>query len=265
MNNPSTLEERLRQYAQVFPYPSTPPIEQAVRLRLAARRPMGLRPALRWALLALIVLLAASLTVPQVRAQVLEFLRIGVVRIFQAQPAPPAPIPTGTTPASQIPVTATPRVVNTPQLEPVHDVSMEGLAGETSLEAARSWLDFPIRLPAELGEPDRVFLQKSWQMVILVWLDEADPEQVRLSLHEIGPGSVIIEKFEPRLLKMTQVHDSPAAWVSGPYLVQLTNGDVTWRRLVNGNTLIWEAEGVTYRLESALTMEETVRIAESLE
>ena len=116
-----------------------------------------------------------------------------------------------------------------------------------------------------MGEPDRVFLQKSWEMVILVWLDETDPEKVRLSLHEIAPGSVIIEKFEPRLLEMTQVHDSPAAWVSGPYLVQLTNGDANWRRLVNGNTLVWEAGGVTYRLESALSLEDAIRIAESIE
>jgi hypothetical protein len=36
------------------------------------------------------------------------------------------------------------------------------------------------------------------------------------------------------------------------------------RRLVEGNTLIWEANGITYRLESHLSLEDALRIAESL-
>jgi hypothetical protein len=34
---------------------------------------------------------------------------------------------------------------------------------------------------------------------------------------------------------------------------------------VDGNTLIWEEQGITYRLESNLSLEEAVKIAESLE
>jgi hypothetical protein len=37
------------------------------------------------------------------------------------------------------------------------------------------------------------------------------------------------------------------------------------RRLVEGNVLIWFENGLTYRLESDLSLEETVRVAESLE
>jgi len=36
-------------------------------------------------------------------------------------------------------------------------------------------------------------------------------------------------------------------------------------RLVNGHVLIWENGEVTYRLETDLSMEEAVKIAESLE
>jgi hypothetical protein len=37
-----------------------------------------------------------------------------------------------------------------------------------------------------------------------------------------------------------------------------------FRRLVEGQVLIWEADGITYRLETELSMEEAVAIAESL-
>jgi hypothetical protein len=36
------------------------------------------------------------------------------------------------------------------------------------------------------------------------------------------------------------------------------------RRLVSGHVLIWEEDGLTYRLETDLSMEEAVAIAESL-
>lgn len=100
-------------------------------------------------------------------------------------------------------------------------------------------------------------------MIILVWLDESGSEAL-LSLHQIAPDSVIYEKFEPRLIEETLVNGEPAAWVSGPYLLQVTSGDIQWRKIVDGDTLIWESGGVTYRIESAYSLEETVHIAESL-
>jgi hypothetical protein len=145
---------------------------------------------------------------------------------------------------------------------------MQGLAGETTLEEARTEISFTIRLPAvpaDLGAPDRVFVQEDDQMIILVWLDPNEPDKVRLSLHEIGPGALTITKYEPPILEKTQVDGHEAAWVEGPYLVELATGNMTWRRLVEGKTLIWEADGITYRLESMLSLDEALRIAESLQ
>ena len=145
---------------------------------------------------------------------------------------------------------------------------MAGLAGETTLEVAQARVPFPIRLPAypaDLGEPDRVFLQEDGPMVIFAWTDPADPQKARLSLHQIGPGSVMLGKFEPLVVQETQVNGEYAVWAQGPYLIQLTNRDYNYRRTVEGNTLIWEENGITYRLESNMSMEETVRLAESLE
>jgi hypothetical protein len=114
--------------------------------------------------------------------------------------------------------------------------------------------------PADLGAPDQIFLQENNLMVILAWTDPADPRQARLSLHEIGPGSVLVGKFEPRVILETQVNGGYAVWVEGPYLVRLTSGSIEFRRTVEGNTLIWEEQGITYRLETDLTLEEAVSL-----
>jgi hypothetical protein len=269
MNSASSLEERLRESARAFKYPGTPAISRAVRLRLERPAVPRAGTAFRAALLALVILAAAALAMPQVRAQVLKFLRIGVVRIFLAPPSPtaPAPVPTARPANTRMPVTATPRPLYTQQVEPLYSVSMQGLDGETTLETARQRVDFPILLPGEptdLGQPDHVFLQENGQFIILVWLDHQQPDKVRLSLHEIGSNSVLVSKYQPRVLEQILVNGHDAAWVQGPYIVELTNGDHTWRKLVNGSTLIWEADGVTYRLESDLTLEQALPIAESL-
>jgi hypothetical protein len=66
------------------------------------------------------------------------------------------------------------------------------------------------------------------------------------------------------VIQETQVDGVYAIWAQGPYLIQLTSGTYVFRRTVEGNTLIWEEDNITYRLESDLTLEETIRIAESL-
>ena len=71
MNNVSSLEERLRESARGFEYPATPDISRAVRLKLGRARTPRTRFAVRAAILALAILAAGVLAVPQVRAQVL--------------------------------------------------------------------------------------------------------------------------------------------------------------------------------------------------
>ena len=91
-------------------------------------------------------------------------LRIGVVRIFPgpSTTAIPPRVPTAI-PQSQSPLTATPHPALTPQIEPDYITSLEGLAGETTLEEAQGQVSFPILLPsfpAGIGKPDRIFLQE---------------------------------------------------------------------------------------------------------
>jgi hypothetical protein len=269
MNTPiaSNPGERLRKIASQFRYPPTPDVAGEVMKRLDN----GSRPRARmrsaWLVTGLLILaLAVLFAVPGVRAEIVRFFQVGVVRIF-----PAAATQTAIPATTQVPVSATPPAASlstaTPQNEPTSDMTLSGLAGETTLEVAQSSFPFPIRLPeypANLGAPDRVFVQEDGPMVILVWTDPEDSRKVLLSLYEIGPDSVMIRKFQPRAIQETQVNGRYAVWAQGPYLVQLSDGSYAQRMLVTGNTLIWEEDKITYRLESDGTLEEALKIAESL-
>lgn len=263
-------EARLRRTAQTFPYPATPDLSGAVRARLIqeSRLKPGLRAStsrrLAWVVLVILLLLGGLLAVPQVRARVIEFLQIGAIRILLGEPTP-TPTPTSAPAAlEKKPITATPHPTPTPL------ASLLDLAGETTLAEAAQGAGFAIRLPgypADLGPPERVFLQQmNGPVVVLVWLDSAQPGQVRLSLHELGPGT-FAQKGEPTVIQETSVNGQRAIWAEGPYILQIQRGnqvEYDLRRLVKGRVLIWTEGEITYRLESDLTLEEAVKIAESL-
>jgi hypothetical protein len=255
-------ESLLQDAARRFPYPPTPDVAGAVRHQsIQAASPPASRIWLRWAAAATAVslLIVGTLAaVPQVRASVLELLRIGNVRILLVEPTPTPqaqPPPSASSPPSPAPVT-----------------SVLQLAGETTLAEAEAQLGFPVRLPAhppELGPPDRVYAQHlEGPLVVLVWLDASQPDRVQLSLHQLGPG-VIGEKVVPTVVQETTVNGLPAVWTEGPHLLQFQTADgvpvFDSRRLVTGHVLVWQAGEITYRLETDMSLEEAVEIAESLE
>jgi hypothetical protein len=241
------LEALLRQAGRHFPYPAP------------ARRAPAARRRLAWALAALAVLGLASLAVPQVRAGLVEFLQVGVVRVFLVTPTPTAPAPTAL-------VTAAPAPTPEPTLLP----SLLNLAGHTTLAAARQAVAFPLRLPAypaDLGPPDDVFLQDlDGSAVVLVWRDPARPDRVRLSLHYLTSPAIGLKgvKEPPAALEITSVNGREALWTSGGYIIQIKSGEWDFRRLIEGHVLIWTEGDLTLRLETDLPLEEAVRVAESL-
>jgi hypothetical protein len=172
------------------------------RASVPARPPTWRRRA-TWAAAATIIL-AMLLAVPPVRASMLRFLQIGAVRIRLAEP----PIVASVAPAT------TERVPPPTPLAAVLD-----LAGETTLAAAQSEVSFPIRVPgypANLGPPDRVFVQDlGGTAVVLVWEHPDRPGQVQLSLHQLGSG-IDLEKIHPVTVQETAVHGQPALWTKGP-------------------------------------------------
>ena len=283
------LESRLTAAGRALPYPSTPDIARAVTHRLEAlpaRRPAKASVRrMAWVLVIVITLLSGLLAVPPVRAQILEFLQIGVIRIFLTEPTPTLTIPAISTPGSEVipspgisMISPTPANTTTteiipsptPRPSPTPIASLLDLTGETSLAKAQRVANFPIRLPAyppDLGQPDHVFLQDmQGQVLVLVWLDPADPLRIRLSLHQyVGKNNITGIKYSPPVVQETSVNGQPAVWAEGPYLLKLTNGAYQLVRLIEGHVLIWAQADITYRLETDLPLAEAVRIAESLQ
>jgi hypothetical protein len=258
------FERQLNSLSQGLDYPRTPNIAGAVMARLSAPAPPRfLSRRLAWSLTVLLVLCSSLMLIPPVRAAVIEFIQIGVVRIFRAEPTPLAP-PNQELPSTMAPVTATPG----PTLPPLIPV-LEGLAGEVTLDAAQHIADYPILLPSyppELGQPGYVFVQEAeGAMTILVWMQPQQPDQVWMSLHLIPAGSWAITKMGPRIIQETTFHGQSAIWAVGPYPLQFSNGKLDFVRLVNGHVLIWTEGEITYRLETDLGLEEALKIAESLE
>ena len=266
------FEKQLSALARELDYPRTPNVAEAVMMRLSvSARPRVFPRRLAWSLTAILVLFASLMLIPPARAALLEFIQIGVVRIFRAEPTPATP--NQPIPATMIPITATPALTSEP-LIPI----LERLAGEMTLQEAQQWVSYPIRLPTyppDLGLPDRVFVQDAeGDMTILIWIDPEQPERILMTLHMIPPGSWAVDKWNPSDIRETTVDGQRAIWAVGPYPVRFFNNNLDYVRLVDGRVLIWTDEsiptpaagsGITYRLETELELEEAIRIAESLE
>ena len=259
-------EEKLRALASGLDYPRTPDIAGRVttRLRTSTRPRFSVR-ILAWSLSILIVLSSSLMLIPPVRAAILEFIQIGVVRIF----------PRSVEPTVEPIITATPDHVTQPTVTVAPTESSSSLllllnriAGETNLANAQKITPYPILLPTyptDLGQPDRVYVQQAdGVMTILVWVDPQQPGHVTMSLHFISAGHWAINKFGPVVIQETKVNGQRALWAEGPYPLVLRNGDVEVTRLIEGHVLIWSEGDITYRLETDQSLEEAIKIAESL-
>lgn len=252
-------EERVHMVARRFTYPPTPDLARPVQQQLAERAALPaqsrwLRPALA-ILLAFVIFIVGMLAVPPVRAALLEWLQIGAVRIWLVEPTA-TPLP--------------PKAAQLPQPTPTLLPSLFDLAGATTLAAAQEKAGFPLSLPtdpADLGPPDGVYYQEiGGPVVVLVWLDPAQPARARFSLHILG-ANTFAEKGNATRLAQTTVNGQPAFWTEGPYVLAYRRGtavDLDVRRLVQGHVLLWTADRLTYRLETTTSLAEAVHMAESL-
>jgi hypothetical protein len=235
-------DESIYRLAQSFTYPPTPDISTAARRRIrrSARRPYHLA----WSLAAIFVLalLVTAVFSSPVRARVVEWLRIGAVRIFPVDSDVPF-VPPRSSDASR---------------------DLLALEGETTLAAAIEKARFDLKIPLELGEPDRVYYQEieRVRLVVMLWLDH---EQGNLALYQIyGPVSMVNKRYVGDITE-TAVSGEWAVWVEGPYQLYIETGTEIDIRTVEGKTLLWQQDEVTYRFESDLMLEEALEIAESLQ
>lgn len=246
--NLDQMEQELLSLGQSLRWAPTPDLTSEVLASAVSPVPLRTERSWRqWALAAALLLvliggvLAASSTA---RDAVADFLGIDGLRIERGQPemsSPPAP------------------VLGTP----------------TSLQDLHRWLPFEPLAPAALEPPTAVYLrilENGAPVGMLAW----KPTHTLPEMEETGLGALLMEFAAPQdvymLLKTiaaegtvmeTTVAGNSAFWIEGVSSLTMfgeDGGESRW----SGNVLIWEQDGVGYRLESALSMEEAVAMAETL-
>ncbi len=253
------VDALLHASAKAFDYPKTPNIAASVRSRLdnEARshtiaasfierlRAAMARPVLRAAAAVLVVVavvIASALVVPQSREALADFFGLSHVKV-EIGPVlgPPPPI-----------------------------LSPGSFAEPATIASAQATVDFEIRLPVADGArmaPDAVYVEvrsPGAEVVIAVY-EEEDFDLYQSANGFFGKGGIPSSD----VLLETDVHGSEASWISrGGHLASSLDDQgrvvVETLRSVERATLLWEEMGVTYRLETSLSLEEAVRIAESL-
>ncbi|HZP96076.1 MAG TPA: hypothetical protein VFC31_07065 [Candidatus Limnocylindria bacterium] len=251
------LEAVLGDIGARLAYPRPTRMADAVRARLREPRPRRrwiarLVPALvTVALLVLVVALAS----PGVRAAANELLRLRGIDIF---PVPSVPAPT-TPPPSASPAGRFPGT-------------------HVTLADARGRVSFPIRVPADLGEPDEVYVERvgTSDHVTLVYL--AAPGRPAPSAAMPDVAAVVVELrggFDEAFLgkgvgpgtrvEPVTVNGAAGSWIEGQphfFFYRDAQGGIQQETLrLAGNTLIWIEGDVTLRLEAQVSKDVAIGIA----
>nr|WP_311132211.1 hypothetical protein [Nonomuraea gerenzanensis] len=190
----------------------------------------------RWAIVAAVVIAVITVTAatPQGRAAVTQILRFAGIEIELSETTPPP-------------------VTTTADLPGEHQVSPSTLPGEAR---------FPTRTPSALGEPQRVTVADDGRVVSMFW-----PGGIRLDQFDGTVSPFFFKKLGPPAPQYTQVNGREAWWIPGEhplgYIPRQDGTQVPLRQAAA--TLIWQQDGLNYRLEGAGTMAEAVRIASSIQ
>jgi hypothetical protein len=291
------LELSLIDLGRHVEFPRTPDVATVVLRRLQEpprRTPWwrGLTPWPRALAVAFAVVLAvvgaALVASPEARQAVADRLGIGGVSVVHV-PEVPTPEPSATPtavstreptrlPAASVeptPLPAAPLEPTRPPIpSPVPGASL-GLGTRVSLDEARQRFGGALLVP-DLGPPDAVYVMPN--DVSLVY---AARPGIPASAQTRGVGLVLTQfraSIDQTLLGQkglgpnTRLEDVQIAgrrglWIAGaPHLfLRAPNGDVRdYPARLAGNTLLWEQDGVTFRLESGLDRDAALRIAESV-
>ena len=170
---------------------------------------------------------------------------------------------------------------DTPTAEPTMTGDLLLLGDAMSLGEAQSMVAYPVQIPHVLGNPDEVYVRalSSGLMVTLLYL----PDSSLPSTAESGVGALLMQfpatnhpgdlakRVSMGVGRVVEVElgDREAFWISGEtQLVLDQDPSETFDDLISrdsGNVLLWEDDGLTFRLETALEMEQALAIAESIQ
>lgn len=261
------LEEALRDLGRELAFPATPDLASRMPALLEQQPPIPLPATQRrerrllWLAAAVLALLLGTLALfPGVRTAIAERLGLSGLQIRWVEEMP------------------TPAPVGTPLF----------LGRQVTLEEAQKAADFPVRLPTAEGftTPNEIYLlgQGDDAMVSFVYaaregLPESEVRGVGALLTQFR-GEADRNLLEKGLraddgelntdLEAVTVAGARGFWISGAphsvFLVCQENEECREERYrLAGNALLWEEDGVTFRLESALSREESLAVAASLQ
>jgi hypothetical protein len=238
---------RLGRQLDVPPAPSPADIATAVRTRLPSmppprrppvpRSPILRSPVLRYAAALLILLVTGVIiAVPPVRAAVLEFFRIGGVEIHQG---PGPALPTSPTLPRQ---------------------TIDDLAEAQRLTGLR------VTVPDQLGPPDDIVVIER-RVVSLVYRPTADHPAVQLDVFNGRLDPLFAKYLRVEGIRQVDLGGTAGWLIPGPHEVIYIDDEGRQRResaRLATNTLIWQRDGATYRLEADLPPDQLATIAASL-
>jgi hypothetical protein len=240
-----SLEHELVGLGRALELPEPPDLAARIRAEIVPRRRLVGRR--RWAValaLVLVAALAAALAIPDARSALLRVLHIGSERIVRVDELPP--------------IEAEPRGLGL------------ALGEEASLAEARARAAFELRELEGERPPDRVYLGPRGT----VWFLWGTPQHVRLLLAQTSDLTVgsppLFEKLvaQGTRLDAVSVDGRPGWFLSGsPHVVYLLDRsgepveEVAW---LAENVLVWEENGVTFRIEGEIDVDRAVELAASL-
>ncbi|MGH2673823.1 MAG: hypothetical protein ACRDKA_15565 [Actinomycetota bacterium] len=250
------LERELGDLGHHVAWPAPADLAASIGAELEAATVVSLRPRSRRrvALVAAAALVVGGLLAvsPGLRAALLDLFRLPGARI-EVRPTP-SPLPPPTVPQ---------RLEELVPGEPV------------SLADARRAAQFDVAFPRELGPPDQVVLAGFGEdaVVTLAW----QPRPGLPAADETGFAAILTEfRARPRedLIKkvtvVTRVESvivggEQGYWIDGPHSVLLLRrGSILEDRpRLSASSLVWTRDGLLLRLETDLTLAESVRLARS--
>lgn len=156
------------------------------------------------------------------------------------------------------------------------------LGKPVSLGEAAELVAFDIQVPqaATLGAPDEIYVREvvAGPMVSLLWharsgLPAAAETGVGALLMEFQtedhPGSLIKRLAAGGEPELVQIGDASGFWISDASVLMIAQDPSVGFRPAesrpSANVLVWQRDGVTFRLETALSHDAAIRLAESLE
>lgn len=274
------LHDRLLAISSSIHLPETPDIAASVRQALS-QEPASLRPQtsreptpVSWlrrpaALAAAVALLliAGILLIPATRETVAGWLGVPGIQIQFTDDDDP-----------------TPTVVATPQ------PNLGLLLGDpVTLDEARQQVDFAIALPdvPGLGLPDEIYVRLRPGADQVIFLYGARPGFPAAA--ETGIGLLLIQFEAPddafwgvkqisgsNDVRPVDVNGEDALWIGGSHLLMIAPDPDPISRLQptpgptdpiarrSANVLLWADDGITYRIESTLSRQDSIALAESV-